>query len=225
MWPQGSHILALLTELTGQSRLVWTNQQQQAFDAMKALISEDALLHYPDHNLPFTICSDASDYQLGSVILQGSVPVAYYSCKLTPAQHNYTTIEKEFLSIFETFREICSMLLGAKIHVYTDHHNLTYSKLSSQQVLCWRFFLEDFHPTFNYIASSDNKLTNALSHVPTADASASVEKSSGPVGPTPDLKDEYFCIEHDDPSLLECMLHHPDPAVIPFPLDYGLLAQ
>jgi hypothetical protein len=61
--------------------------------------------------------------------------------------------------------------------------------------------------------------------VPTADALASVEKSSSSIGPTPDLKGEYFCIENDDPSLLECMLHHPDPAMIPFPLDYGLLAQ
>jgi hypothetical protein len=80
-------------------------------------------------------------------------------------------------------------------------------------------------PTFNYIAGSDNKLADALSRVPTADALASVEKSSGSVGPTPDLKGEYFCIENNDPSLLECMLHHPDPAMIPFPLDYGLLAQ
>jgi hypothetical protein len=72
---------------------------------------------------------------------------------------------------------------------------------------------------------SDNKLANALSHVPTADASTSAEKSSGPVGPTPDMKGEHFCIEYDDPSLLECMLHHLNLAVIPFPLDYGLLTQ
>jgi hypothetical protein len=76
MWPHRSHILAPLAELTGQSHLVCTEWQQQAFDTIKALISEDALLHYPDHNLPFTICTNASDYQLGSIILQGGIPVA-----------------------------------------------------------------------------------------------------------------------------------------------------
>jgi hypothetical protein len=143
-----------------------------------------------------------------------------YSC--STQLHHY---QERTLIYCQNISHILLMLLGAKIYIYTDHHNLTYSKLSSQRVLCWHLFLEDFHPTFNYIASSDNKLTDALSRVPTADALASVEKSSSSVGPTPDLRGEYFCIEHDDPSLLECMLHHPDPAVIPFPLDYGLLAQ
>ena len=171
MWPRRSHVLAPLTALIKTKNFVWGPEQERAFQEMRSILATDALLAYPDHNAPFDIETDASDYQLGAVLKQHGRPVAFYSRKLSSAQKNYTTIEKELLSVVETLRTFRSMLLGARITVHTDHKNLTHklSSFTTQRVMRWRLLLEEFGPTFAYKKGSENCVADALSRVPTLD--------------------------------------------------------
>jgi hypothetical protein len=102
---------------------------------MKALMAADVLCAYPNHNKPFHIFTDASNYQLGASIMQDDIPVAYYSKKLNSAQMNYATINKDLLCVIATLREFRSMLLSAELHIHTDHQNILNVGDSSERCL------------------------------------------------------------------------------------------
>jgi hypothetical protein len=225
MWPKMSHTLAPLTALTGCKTFSWSPACSKAFKQMKAVLATDALLAYPDHNQPFDIETDSSDYQLGAVIKQNGRPVAYYSRKLNPAQQNYTTIEKELLSIVETLRKYRSMLLGARIRVCTDHKNLTHklTAFQTQRVLRWRLLLDEFDCSFTYKDGPSNVVADALSRVP-AEHSSVWERPVGPLevsgvayAPTVesdqlDEEDVFFsCVAGMDecPNLADCLMEYP----------------
>ncbi len=65
-------------------------------------MAADVLCAYPDHNKPFHIFTDASDYQLGACSMQEDKSIAYYSKKLTSAHMNYASIDNELLCVVAT---------------------------------------------------------------------------------------------------------------------------
>ena len=65
MWKRRSHILAPLSKLAGSStKWQWTSKEQKAFEEVKHMVAQEAILAYPDFNQEFHIYADASDYQL-----------------------------------------------------------------------------------------------------------------------------------------------------------------
>ena len=110
-----------------KAKFVWNDKEQKAFKDIKAIISRETLLAYPDFSNDFHIYTDSSDYQLGAVIMQNDRLLAFYSRKLNSAQKRYTTGKQELLSIVRTLKEFKNILLG--------HKNLLYQKMSTDQII------------------------------------------------------------------------------------------
>ena len=105
MWHKRSELLAPLTRLTSKGvKCKWKDVEQNSFDEIKRVMSTETLLAYPQFDKPFIVHTDASDTQLGAVILQEKKPIAFYIRKLNDAQKRYTTTEQELLSIVETLK-------------------------------------------------------------------------------------------------------------------------
>ena len=75
MWLRRAHVLKPLTDKSGTKTFVWTNEMEKLFKKMKFLMAMDCLRQYPNHNLGFDICIDASDYQMGVCIMQNGNPL------------------------------------------------------------------------------------------------------------------------------------------------------
>ena len=117
-----------------------------AFKEAKALLATYTLMCYPNHNKPFYIYTDASDYQLGAVIYQEQRPIAFFSRKLNPAQQRYPASDKEALCIQEVLLEYRDILYGADITIETDHQNLIQRDIKSPRLLHWRLLIDEFAP-------------------------------------------------------------------------------
>lgn len=115
------------TQLTKKDeKFVWTKQQQQeAFDNLKAALTSDSVLAHPRFDQPFILSTDASDYAISAILSQlhngKERPISFASRMLNAAERNYSTTQKELLAVvFGTQTHRC-FLYGRKFKIVTDH--------------------------------------------------------------------------------------------------------
>ena len=132
-----------LTKLTSiKIKYKWKQVEKNAFNEIKRILAYNNLLSYTDFNEIFKIHTDASAFQLGTVISQKGKPIAFYCRKLSDTKQRYTATEREIPSIIQTLKEFRTILLGQKLRIYTDHKNLPCNFLNTDRVLRWRLTLE-----------------------------------------------------------------------------------
>jgi len=166
-------IIALTVLLKKNAAWEWKEDQQLAFDKLKAKFTSYPVLRFPDHSLPFVIECDASDFAIGSVLSQIGTdknlhPVAFYSRKFTPPEINYYVYDKELLAIIASLLVWRQYLCGArhKITIFTDHRNLvhfqTAQHLTRKQVR-YSLFISEFDFSLQYRPGSLQGKPDSLS--------------------------------------------------------------
>ena len=91
--------LLMRSLLKRDSHFVWTSDMQRVLKTIKNdITSAVKLIHY-DPNKAAMIETDASLKRIGAALIQDGKPVSFLSKALTPAETNWTNIERELLAI------------------------------------------------------------------------------------------------------------------------------
>ena len=164
--PHFAEIALPLTDLTKGKRtgpVTWSPQCESSFVTLRDALTTRPVLKLPDVSLPFRLRTDASDRGLGAVLLQdgvdGEQPVSFASKKLTPAELNYATIEKECLAIVWGIRRFEPYLFGHHFVVQTDHQPLQYLQQArplSGRLARWALQLQQYSFRVESIPGSQN---------------------------------------------------------------------
>jgi hypothetical protein len=135
--------------------------------------------------------------------------VAYYIRKLNSAQCNYATIDKELLCLVATLSEFQSMLLGAELHIYTDHKNILNAGNLSEQWLRWVYYVDEYGPFINYIEGPCNVIADTFSRLSRKDVSLTLMgKTAAHVVSNSEFESLYLSLI-DNKEILQCFLNLP----------------
>ena len=159
-----SRFIKNLAELAGplnvllhkNTKFVWNNIQQQAFEKLKERLISAPIMSYPMKKGMFILDTDASDYGYGAVLSQlqedyngkeQEKSIAYYSKRFTDRERKYCTRQRELLAIINAVKHFNVYLRGVTFLIRTDHASLKYIKTVKElpaQFYRWIMYLEEY---------------------------------------------------------------------------------
>ena len=95
----------------------WTTTEDKAYEALKVMLTHAPVVQPPDWAKPFHVFVDASDIAIGSALMPLTEPkwyrpVYYASRKLSMAERNYSTTEREALGMIYNINKFRHYLIG-----------------------------------------------------------------------------------------------------------------
>jgi transposase InsO family protein len=169
--------LPLYAYLSGNPKkkqpIAWSEESSKAFDEVKhALVNTPRLYHLvppeDEDDNSIQLYTDASNYAIGGAIFQvvngEKRPIVFMSKKLTAAQVNYHTSDKEMLAIHYCVRHAHCLLAGRKFTIFSDHRALLSSRLSaSPRIERMKLALSEYDFQIAYISGEENQVADMLS--------------------------------------------------------------
>ncbi|CDF38512.1 unnamed protein product [Chondrus crispus] len=149
---------------------------EKAFHKLKDAILAPPVLVLPKENLPYSVETDASDYQIGAALFQTHPgaqrkPIEFFSRTLAAAERNYSVSEKECLAVIWAVQTLRPYLYGEHFIVHTDHASLRWLMNvtdPSGRLIRWRLRLSKFDFEIKYKKGKANSQADALSRLRTA---------------------------------------------------------
>ncbi|KAF1318279.1 reverse transcriptase, partial [Globisporangium splendens] len=166
----------------------WSSDHQAAFAEVKRSLREAPVLAIANHDKPFHVVCDASDYAIGCALMQHDDEghervVSYQSRQLRPAERNYPVHDKELLAMKYSLVKFRVYLLGEeRFAIYTDHASLRTAVKTphlSQRMARWFSFFAEYNFVVHYKPGKTNILADALSRRPDYDPKTKSEDTDG----------------------------------------------
>ncbi|KAJ1163392.1 hypothetical protein NDU88_003850 [Pleurodeles waltl] len=155
---------------------LWDGECEKEFESIKGELPTVESLKSFDPGKMCVIMTDARTKGLGAILLQKSdgdalKSVMYNSRTLRVAEINYSTIEREALSVVWAVNKFRNFVWGREFHVYTDHEPLVelFMKkgldLISSRISKWVVKLQDYNFNMFYVPGAWYKTADCLSRL------------------------------------------------------------
>ena len=152
------------------AHFVWTDRQQQAFEALKACLNSAPILGFPTENGRFVLDTDASLFAVGGVLSQlqddREVVIAYANRSLRLSQRRHCTTRREMLAVVVMCTHFRSYLRRAQFTLRTDHSSLRWLQRFRNEdgmLARWYLLLGQFSVTFEYRPGAQHTNVDGMS--------------------------------------------------------------